>query len=230
MKWIISASLLLTQIALGTAQQSQKQRVDGFRIDPQKPYVYLQVVSIGARKAIEVGESKMGIKLRLVNNSHLPISIVTFASDEERAKGEYKVMDEIIPDPWIGTGEESGTGATSVQQDQKGLTDVIRWPNQTEREIKAAETSANSVRPHGYSDQYSLGRKYLTVIRPGEAASFSYPAGHISEAWHLEIPFRLALESDGTSRPPYSHVALYWSDLSESDRSKLREASVAKSK
>jgi len=236
MKKITLVTLLLAQSAFGTAQQRQQQ-TEGFRIDQTKPYVYLQVLSVGPRKPIEMGEPDMGVKLRLVNNSRVPISIVTFGTGEGRAKGEYKVMDEVIPNPWIGRGEEAGIGATIIPQDEKGLSDIVRWPNQTEREIESAVATMRDataktapVRPNGYSDQHSLGRKYLTIIRPGESASFSYPANHVSEVWHLEIPFRLALRSDGTDRPPYSHVALFWNDLSESARSDLQKATSGKSK
>jgi hypothetical protein len=236
MKSITMIIILLAHNALGWAQQSQ-QRTEGFRIDQTKPYVYIQVVAVSPRKPIEVGEPNVGIKLRLVNNSRVPISIVTFGSEADRAKGEYQVMDEVIPDPWLGRGEEAGIGATIIPQGEKELSDIVRWPNQTEREIEAAAASTRqavakttSVRPNGYNDQHSLGRKYLTIIRPGESASFSYPKNHISETWHLEVPFRLALESNGTDRPPYSHVALYWNDLSKSARSDFQGVANGRSK
>lgn len=219
---------------LGYGQQSAPPRIDNFRIDPAKPYVYLQVVSIEPRKPLEPKEPDMGIRLRLVNNSRLSISIITLASNEGQKIGGYSVVDEVIPDPWTGVGEGPGGGATGVQPDQKSLTDIIRWPNQTEQEIWAAEVAAKDAlrgktssqlisRPYGYNDQHFLGRRYLTIIRPGDAVSFSYPTNHISETWHLEVPFRMALPSAGSLRPPYSYVALYWADLSESDRSKLKD-------
>jgi hypothetical protein len=229
MKSLTVLVILFAECAFGPAQQL-KQGTEAFRIDPKKPYVYLQVVAVSPRVPIEKGEPNIGIKLRLVNNSRVPITIITFGPEEDRAKGEYQVMDEVIPDPWVGKGEEPGIGATIIPRGDKGLSDIVRWPNQTEREIESAVVGTRGaaaktvpVRPNGYNDQHSLGRKYLTIIPSGESASFSYPANHINEAWHLEIPFRLALESLGTDRPPYSHVALYWNDLTESARSDLQK-------
>lgn len=229
------AALLLSCLfcTLGFGQQNSPRLVDNFRVDEAKPYVYLQVVSIEARKPLEPNEPNTGIRLLLVNNSRLPISIITLAKNEAQKKAGFSVVDEVIPDPWIGIGEGSGGGATGVQPDQKNLTSIIRWPNQTELEIRAAEVAAKDAkearassqpsRPNGYNDQLFLGRRYLMIVQPGDSVSFSYPVSHISEMWHLEVPFRLALPSSGDLRPPYSAVALYWGDLSESDRSKIKE-------
>lgn len=232
----ITTVLLICLCALGFGQEGAPRRIDDFQIDSTKPYVYLQVLSVEPRKPLEPGELDMGIRLRLVNNSRLPISIITLASNEEQKEAGYNVIDEVIPDTW-GVGDGPGGGATGVQHDQKNLTGIIRWPNRTEQEIRGAEAAARGTlagkagsqftsRPYGYSDQRSLGRRYLTIIRPGDAVTFSYPGNHISEMWHLEVPFRLALPSTGSLRPPYSYVALYWTDLSESDRSKLKNIAV----
>jgi hypothetical protein len=217
--------------------QSDKPGFDNFRIDSTKPYVYLQLLSIGPRKPLDPSEPEMGIRLRLVNNSHLPISIITLASNDEQTKSGYSVVDEVIPDTWIGLGDGPGGGATGVRADQETLTDITRWPNQTEQEIRGAEAATQeaqrgkissqlSSRPYGYNDQPFLGLRQLTIILPGDAVSFSYPANHISERWHLEVPFRSALPSSGNLRPPYSYVALFSDDLSESDRSKLRSVTL----
>lgn len=234
MKTILIVGLLFAHTVSNSAQQPQP---DAFRIDKSKPYVYLQVLSVGPRKPLAPGEPHTGLTLRLVNNSRVPISIVTFSADREHAKGKYQVMDEVVPNPWIGTGEESGVGATVIPKGQKGLAGIVRWPSETEKEIESAVLEAcnavaktTAVRPNGYIDQHFLGLKFLTIIRPGGSATFSYPIDHISEAWHLEIPFRLALESDGTYRPPYSHLALYWNDLTPSIRSELQKSSRGESK
>jgi hypothetical protein len=232
----ITMTLLVCLCTLGFGQQDAPRRIEDFRIDSTKPYVYLQVLSVGPRKPLEPGEPDMGIRLRLVNNSRVPISIITLSTNEEQKVAGYNVIDEVIPDTW-GVGDDPGGGATGVQHDQKSLTGIIRWPNQTEQEIRGAEAAARGAlagkassqftsRPYGYNDQRFLGRRYLTIIRPGDAVTFSYPSNHISEMWHLEVPFRLALPSTGSLRPPYSYVALYWIDLSESDRTRLKNSAV----
>jgi hypothetical protein len=107
-----------------------------------KPYVYLKVLSIGPRKPIDPSEPQTGIRSRLVNNSHFPLSIITLAPNKKQAKKGYSVVDEVISDTWTGLGDGPGGAATGIRPDQKNLTDLIQWPNQTEQEIRAAEAAA----------------------------------------------------------------------------------------
>jgi hypothetical protein len=68
------------------------------------------------------------------------------------------------------------------------------------------------IRPHGYSWE---GLSVLTIIPAGGTLLFSLPINHVSKTWHVEVPFRFALETDGKTRPPYSYLAFFWDDLPE---------------
>lgn len=241
-RYVLLLLLLMMPSVVASARQTDNrdaQPISDFRIDRSKPYVYLVVKSVGPRKPLDVDEPTTGITLQLKNNCTVPISIVTFTSANGLVDGVYQVMDEVIPNP-LAEGEQPGSGATGVKTGQKDLTDIILWPNQTEEELRAAASesarlSANPAhkvefpRPHGYTDQLVLGRKDLTVIPPGGMASFSYPANHLGQTWHLEIPFRLALERRSSIRPPYSYVALFLEDLSEGDRGSILQSKAFKS-
>lgn len=222
---------------VASARQPQRKNVaqiDHFRIDASKPYAYLEVDSIGPRKPLNADEPSVGIMMHLQNNCRLPIVIVTFTSSNSQ-NSPYQVMDEVIPNPPLAMGDQVGNAATGFKVGQRDLTDIVLWPNMTEEEIRGVESAfkrslsngskdIGPVRPHGYNDGYLFDRKELTIVPPGGRASFGFPVNHISEAWHIEIPFRLALKREGAIRPPYSYVALFWDDLSEADRSLILKA------
>ena len=47
-------------------------------IEPDKPYVYIQLDHLGDRKPIDENEISCGLWLRLSNNSRIPIGVRTF--------------------------------------------------------------------------------------------------------------------------------------------------------
>jgi hypothetical protein len=63
------------------------------------------------------------------------------------------------------------------------------------------------------------------MVPPGGKLMFSLPMNHVGQAWHVEIPFRLGLKSNGTVRPPYSYLAFFWDDLPEAYRAQQSELS-----
>jgi len=115
----------------------------------------------------------------------------------------------------------SGIG---YQPGQEDLTDIFLSPNMNEAEVRGAEDAMKRrpqraekdervKRPHGYNDGYQPGPQMLKVIPSGGEVHFSVPINHVSETWHFEIPFRLALPNKVRVRPPYSYVAFYQDDL-----------------
>lgn len=115
-------------------------------------------------------------------------------------------------------------GGIISQRGLEEMTDIIRFPNSTEAEIESAEALQRiaepggrakifAKRPTGYEAIFGPSFTTLMKILPGGQILFSLPIDHVSELWHLEIPFRLAIPRTGKIRPPYSYLALYQEDL-----------------
>lgn len=213
---------LLNPAGAGTKVASS---VEGFLIDPSKPYVYLEVDHFGPRKPLRDGEPDTGIWLRLKNNCTLPVLVIASGVPAESAGVAVWVEDEVVPNR-PSTGTESMGSGIGYQPGQEDLTGIFLSPNMNEAEVRGAEDAMKGrpqsagrdervKRPHGYNDGYQPGPQMLKVIPSGGEVRFSVPINHVSEIWHFEIPFRLALPNKGRVRPPYSYVALYEEDLKD---------------
>jgi hypothetical protein len=188
--------------------------VESFLIDPSKPYVYLELEHPGPRKPLRDGEPDIGIWLRLKNNCTLPVVVMASGVPAESAGEALWIEDEVVPNrPSKGT-ESMGSGM-GYQSGQEDLTDIFLSPNVNEAEVRGAEDAVRRrlesagrdekvERPHGYNDGYQPGPQMLKLIPPGGEVRFSVPVNHVSETWHFEIPFRLALPNKGRVRPPSS--------------------------
>lgn len=235
MKKITIIFILLFCVAstLATAQKG-----NDFLIDPSKPYVYLEVDHVGARKPLRDGEPATGLWLHLKNNCKLSIVVIASRTPADRPDESLWVGDEVVSNK-PSTGTESMGSGIGHQPGQDTLTDIFLSPNDNEAEVWGAEARAlkgsgqreRSDRPHGYNNNHEPGAQVIKVIPSGGEISFSLPINHVSEAWHFEIPFRFALKHVPGIRQPYSYVALYWDDIPEADRSlilKAKESGSAK--
>jgi hypothetical protein len=211
---------LLNAAGAGTKVASS---VESFLIDPSKPYVYLEVDHHGPRKPLRDGEPDTGIWLRLKNNCTLPVVVIASGVPAESPGEALWVEDEVVPNR-PSTGTESMGSGIGYQPGQEDLTDIFLSPNMNEAEVRGAEDAMKRrpqsaekdervKRPHGYNDGYQPGPQMLKVIPSGGEVHFSVPINHVSETWHFEIPFRLALPNKVRVRPPYSYVAFYQDDL-----------------
>jgi hypothetical protein len=196
-----------------------------FLIDPSKPYVYLELDHVGPRRPLREGEPGTGLWLRLKNNCRLPIVVMAYGS---LSAGDevLSVADEVVRNPHAFGKGDGGAGGILARQGLEGMTDIFIFPNMTEAEIAAAEdmekraepdhhSKKAAERPHGYNAGNEPMSPTITEIPPGKQLLFSLPASHVSESWHIEIPFRLALANTSGIRPPYSYVAFYDKDLKE---------------
>jgi hypothetical protein len=221
LRLILAFNIFLVPYALGGQQSAPGRNLqgEGFLIDQSRPYVYLEFDHVGPRTPLREGEPTEGIWLSLKNNCRLPIVILTFGSRQSSAIG---LMDEIVPNPHLGT--EIPSSGVGYKQDQEGLTDIFRWPDVNEPEAIAAGDRAKNLssetvgrklprQPRGYSHGYEPHTFTLTVIDPDSQVRFSVPIDHVSDDWHFEIPFRLALTDHGSIRQPYSYLAFYKTDL-----------------
>jgi hypothetical protein len=217
------ACISQTALVASSGETGKYAQIENFLIDESKPYVYLAVDHIGARKPLLQGESNVGLWLRLKNNCRVPIVILTFKGPPTGTNAEAGVVDEVVRNPPAPMGDTAGSGVL-YERGQEGLTDIFLSPNMNEAEVRGAEDAIRSApqgatlrggleRPHGYNNGHQPGVQGITVVPPGGEVAFSVPINHVGEAWHFEIPFRFALNRQGPIRQPYSYVAFYQGDL-----------------
>lgn len=214
---ILLLALCVPSSTVRAQQPGPKDAVpDSFLIDPSKPYVYLEVDHVGTRRPLRKDEPSTGIWLRLKNNCRLPIVVVAIGGSQNPKK-TLTLEDEIVPNPRV-VGEDARMTGIVAAHGLEEMNDIIRFPNMTEAEVRSAEAMQRgskkpSERPLGYGIDSGFDTQTFTLIPPGEQVLFSVPSNHVSETWHLEIPFRLALPNKSRMRPPYSYVAFYQEDL-----------------
>lgn len=210
---------LVTQLSIA----QNKDYAQSFVIDKQKPYVYLKVDHVGSREPLIKGESAQGIWLHLFNNCKIPIVVVEVETPDKRSIGSIILEDEVVLDPRFPVGDTAQFSAAH-HVGTPDITDILLFPNFNEAATYSAEVERHGLdnriaqliaaRPHGYNGGNPPGNRKLRVISPGEEIYFSIPIDHVSSLWHFDIPFRLALEHDVFTKPPYSYVAFYSWDLS----------------
>jgi len=231
---LLRTILLLTlclALSVSKAQQSTtKNAAQGsdFLIDPSKPYVYLELDHVGPRKPLRASEPNTGLWLHLENNCKLPIVVMALGAPPSVGTEVQSVVDEVVPNLQASGAVGDGVGGgVLIPHGLEEMTDIFRTPNMTEAEIRSAEDVQKRVgkdfhsksvpeRPQGYNSGYEPVASTLTIVPPGGQLLFSVPVNHVSEFWHFEIPFRLALPNKGRIRSPYSYVAFYQEDLRDS--------------
>ncbi len=164
------------------------------------------------------------------NNCQIPIVVVEIETTEEQTATTAILEDEVVLNPRLPAGDMAGLGV-SHKKGEPNVADILLFPNSSEaatysaeedrRDLSKQEDVMIEARPRGYNGDNPPGNRKLKVISPGAEVYFSVPLDHVSSLWHFEVPFRLALEHDVSSRPPYSYVAFFREDLSESNRSAL---------
>jgi hypothetical protein len=219
MKSIVIILLFLLVLTLPTPQSSNKNVVPAsdFPLDPSKPYAYLVLDHVGPRQPLLDTEPKIGIWLRLKNNSRLPIVVLAVGNPPQDPKEAITLEDEIVPNPSSDGGDRSGGGLIAPRGFEE-MTDIFRFPNSTERAVRSAEeirknSTKSPNRPLGYASRQGFDTLVITPILPGGDLYFSVPIDHVSKTWHFEIAFRLALTNQSQIRPPYSYLAFYQEDL-----------------
>jgi hypothetical protein len=206
-------------------QQPSPSGSSTFTIENSKPYVYLAIDHIGPRKPLRDGEVGSGIWFRLTNNCKIPIVVIASALDTQKTDQASWVSDEVIPNA-VPVGAESVGSMIGYRHGEENFTDIFLTPNNHEAEIKAGEALARgtgngqkSILPRGYIDLNAPSAPVLKLIPPGAEVLFSVPANHVGKSWHMEVPFRFAIEPHVALRQPYSYVAFFWEDLPEAYRS-----------
>jgi len=174
-----------------------------FLIDKSKPYVYLSIDHIGPRKPLSVVEPNVGIYLRLYNNCSLPIVVRTFSLYSGNSTDEIGVMDNVVMNP------------TDLLEFYGNLPPMsalyppiilgVPTKSSADRQPETKKTM-----PYGYNVQ-EWG-SYIT-IPPGGNIYFSLPIDHVSDKWHVEIPFTFNLNVKSYIRAPVNVISLFMDDL-----------------
>lgn len=211
---ILLSGLAIAGSLCAQPRQGNSAESKNFLLDASKPYVYLELDHVGPREPMQEGEPRVGLWLRLKNNCTVPIVVVMLKSSS--VKAEPGVMDEIVPNPPAPKGDTAGSGII-YKPGQEGLAGLFLAPNSHGDEAWGEE-GIHKGAPHGYNGDREPGVPMLTVVPSGGTFLFSLPISHVSKTWHFEVPFRFALEREGSTRQPYSYVALFWDDLPESYR------------
>ncbi len=181
-------SFLLLVAPCLVAQSTPK----SFVIDQSKPYVYLKLDHVGARKPLSPDEAHKGLWLRLVNNCRIPIVLGIF--NPGTGDPGVGVFDEIVP-------------AAAI----KGL--MVAGPSGRAQQTESPKEKP----PEGYSSEVFS----TTIIKPGEDLLFSVPLNHVSPSWHMQVKFKLHLSDAERVTEPETTLAFYWQDIPEEFRESL---------
>lgn len=142
-----------------------------FLINADHPFVYVKFDHIGPGIPRSEDEPNLRIWLRLTNNCRIPILVRANGVPDESPKDEVGVQYAVVPNPEV-------EGA--VVFDKPGSKEAA---GQQRPQVEVQEM------PRGYMFHVAS----LVRIEPGSDMLFSLPANHLSDKWHIEIPFEFEL-------------------------------------
>jgi len=210
--------ILCASSALAQSHRARKSyTTDTIRLDHSLPYVYLKVDHIGPRVPFRDDEPKTGVFLRLHNNCTVPIVIDTFGDVPNREDQEIRIYDQVVVNSPPRGEPIAGMNIDSLHLEEWPKTDISAiFGNTATKAQKPAPLTVQSAvpaptppMPAGYWPLYASP----LMIRPGHSIYFSFPLNHVSDNWHIEIPFHFELMDRSPLRSPYSFVALYKEDI-----------------
>jgi len=138
--------------------------------------VYIKFDHIGPGTPRSTAEPNSRIWLRLRNNCRIAILVRANGVPDESPKDEVGLEYEVVPNPAI-----------------RGMV-RLSGLDSDKRKALVSKNSQNSGAkgdeiPSGYMEEVAS----LASIGPGEEILFSMPVNHLSERWHVEIPFDFEL-------------------------------------
>lgn len=77
----------------------------------------------------------------------------------------------------------------------------------------APQPSVKAEVPESMPSGYAFEVGTMATLGPGQTIYFSLPLNHISDKWHVEIPFRFDLRIRTPVRSAKNYVALYQGDI-----------------
>jgi hypothetical protein len=182
---LLSFCVAVSMHSVGSANtRAQKASSESnFVLDENRPFVYIEFDHIGPGARRGEAEPLTRIWLRLKNNCKIPINVRANGVPDGSPAGEVGVMHDVVLDaPTLTiTGYKSPNEEESVPPPDKKQTK------------KMAEQM-----PTGYMNE--VGSR--VTIMPGKEILFSIPINHVSESWHIEIPFEFDLLNGKFPRDP----------------------------
>jgi len=181
---IFAVTICIALSGLAKAQTLDKH----FKIDSQKPSVYIAFEKIGHRTPLRKDEKGSGVFLRLHNNLRASIRFCAFGiqngvqmafySDDLEIGLNYEVEREV---------EDSGLGTSSVSKRKQRPPDL----------------------PIGY---LTGGLCHYFELMPGKSLLFSVPSEHLADGLIIKIPFNYQWEETSEEKPEH-FIRFYSSDL-----------------
>ena len=148
----------------------------GFVMNVNRPFVYVKFDHIGPGVARSKDEPNLRIWLRLTNNCRIAILVQASGVPDESPEDEVGVQYEVVRNPEI---------SILPLNPREEKTTIQEKP-------KAAEL------PRGTMFHVAS----LVSIEPGNDILFSVPVNHLSDKWHIEIPFEFELPKGKGPRDP----------------------------
>ena len=174
MKNISKTLVSFTLIGVASASllaQSTKMGKD-FLVDVNRPFVYVMFDHIGPGVPRNPTEPNSRVWLRLKNNCRIAILVRANGVPDGSPKDEVGLEWNVVANPTM-QGMVSFT-SSGKDKPQTGLN----------AETQESEKATDEI-PRGYIEEVAS----LVTIGPGHEILFSIPINHLSERWHVEIPF-----------------------------------------
>lgn len=162
------------------------QRVDvqtSFVIDPDRPYVYLKFDHIGPGIPRNRRESKSRIWLRLTNNCRVAITVHENGTPDGSPNDEREIMYNVVP---------------TIKPQMVTFGFKAHENNLKQKQLEEPPSDDLEEMPQGTTSDVGSSED----IPPGESILFSVPVNHLSNRWHIEIPYSFALPPGKCCRKP----------------------------
>jgi hypothetical protein len=166
---ILTMVLLCPFLSAWSQSTNRPSALPGFVIDENRTYVYLRFDHVGKGVKFSDDEPARRVWLRFVNNCRVGIVLRTFGAPEGSPKDEVGVMHRVVKDV------------------QFRIRDVE--PEPPALNAKDAEPRQEAKMPGGYDFDLALAE----TVPPGKSLLFSVPVTHLSNSWHMEIPYEFDL-------------------------------------
>lgn len=214
--FLLFSALCVAAVPLLPRSKSKNQE---FVIDANNPFVYVRFDHIGPGAPRSEDEPSTRIWLRLVNNCRIPIVVRANGVPDESPKEEIGLEYDVVANRTVHP-LASWSGYAKPRLPQK--TEPVPVVTQKESQAEASEV------PRGYMEEVAS----TIVVDPGAEILFSMPVTHLSERWHVEVPFYFDLpEGKGKSpggmvRPSDPVMAVHYTlwDLPSKFRAEIPKA------
>jgi hypothetical protein len=147
-----------------------------FLIDVHSPFVYVKFDHIGPGAPRDPSEPNSRVWLRLRNNCRIAILVRAQGVPDDSPKNEVGLEHDVVRNSPVNGQVSLPTAETDKPE------------TRTTRSSQNSETKSDEI-PRGYMYETAS----WVSIGPSEEILFSIPVNHLSDRWHMEIPFDFEL-------------------------------------